>query len=77
LPISANPLIEGGPSSDGDRHVLVIDQDRCKLYELFSAYLQTDGTWHAGSGAIFDLNSKFLTSQNRKFQKRLAACTNA
>jgi len=59
-PIPANPLIEGGPSSSGDRHVLVIDQDRCKLYELFSAYPQPDGSWHAGSGAIFDLYSNLL-----------------
>jgi hypothetical protein len=30
------------------------------LYELFNAYPQPDGSWQAGSGAIFDLNSHAL-----------------
>lgn len=55
-PIPGNAPIEGGASSTGDRHILVIDRDRWRLYELFSAYPQGAG-WHAGSGAIFDLNS--------------------
>jgi hypothetical protein len=59
-PIPANAPIEGGPQSDGDRHVLVIDTGSCILYELFSAYPQTDGSWYAGSGAIFDLTSDNL-----------------
>lgn len=53
-PIPPNAPIEGGPSSSGDRHILVIDRDNWKLYELFSAYPQGRG-WKAGSGAIFDL----------------------
>ena len=59
-PVPPNVPIEGGPSSTGDRHVLVIDQDNCVLYELYSAYPQPDGSWHAGSGAIFDLKSNAL-----------------
>jgi hypothetical protein len=59
-PIPPNAPIEGGPSSSGDRHVLVIDQDNCILYELYSAYPQSDRSWHAGSGAIFNLNSNAL-----------------
>jgi hypothetical protein len=59
-PIPPNPPIEGGASSTGDRHVLVVDQDNCKLYELFAAYPNADGTWRAGSGAIFDLRSNTL-----------------
>ncbi len=59
-PIPPDALIEGGPQSDGDRHVLVIDSDNCVLYELFAAYPQTDGSWHAGSGAIFNLRSNAL-----------------
>jgi hypothetical protein len=59
-PIPANAPIEGGPNSTGDRHVLVVDRDNCKLYELYSAYKQGDGSWHAGSGAIFDLRSNAL-----------------
>jgi len=31
-PIPPNAPIEGGPSSTGDRHVLVVDKDACKLY---------------------------------------------
>ena len=59
-PIPANPPIEGGPNSDGDRHILMVDQDNCTLYELFAAYPQNDGSWQAGSGAIFDLASHEL-----------------
>ena len=61
-PIPENPPIEGGPDSDGDRHVLVVDTDECVLYEVFSAYPpEEDGEpWQAGSGAIFDLSSNEL-----------------
>jgi hypothetical protein len=60
-PIPRNPKIEGGPRSDGDRHVLVVDKSRCKLYELFAAYPRRGGArWVAGSGAIWNLNSNRL-----------------
>ena len=59
-PIPANAPIEGGPDSNGDRHVLVIDTTNCILYELYNAFPQTDGSWQAGSGAIFDLKSDQL-----------------
>ena len=64
-PIPASAPIEGGPNSDGDRHVLVVERDtgvltRCMLYELYYAFPQTDGSWQAGSGAVFDLNSHAL-----------------
>jgi hypothetical protein len=59
-PIPENPMIEGGPEGDGDRHILLVDKDACTLYELFYAVLQDDGTWSAGSGAIFDLTSNAL-----------------
>jgi len=59
-PIPFDALIEDGPDSDGDRHVLVLDRDNCVLYELFDAWPQPDGSWHAGSGAIFELNSNAL-----------------
>lgn len=58
-PIPADVPIEGGSSSTGDRHILLIDRDNWKLYELFSAYL-VNGSWRAGSGAIFDLASNAL-----------------
>jgi len=59
-PIPANPLIEGGPDSDGDRHILLVDQDNCLLYEVYDAYPAANGAWEAGSGAIFDLRSNAL-----------------
>jgi hypothetical protein len=59
-PIPSDAPIEGGPDSDGDRHVLVVDRDHCILYELFFAWPQADGSWEAGSGAIFDLRSNAL-----------------
>lgn len=59
-PVPRDAPIEGGPSSTGDRHVLVVDRDGGKLYELFAAYPNPDGSWQAGSGAIFDLNGNAL-----------------
>lgn len=59
-PIPEDPPIEGGPESNGDRHVLVLDHDACILYEIYRAFPQLDGTWRADSGAIFDLNSNGL-----------------
>lgn len=58
-PIPRAPLIEGGPNSEGDRHILVVDKDNWKLYELFDAR-RIPGGWQAGSGAIFDLSSNAL-----------------
>ncbi len=55
-PIPANPLIEGGSTSEGDRHMLIIQRDEKVLYELYAAEKQPDGSWHAGSGAIYDLS---------------------
>src|SRR5689334_312299 len=59
-PVPPNAPIEGGSSSSGDRHVLVVDRDNCVLCELYAAYPQAIGSWHAGSGAIFDLKSNAL-----------------
>ena len=59
-PIPDNAPIEGGPDSTGDRHVLVLDFDRCLLYETWNSWPQADGSWHAGSGAVFDLTSNAL-----------------
>jgi hypothetical protein len=57
-PIPPDAPIEGGPQSTGDRHVLVIDRDAWKLYELWSATPIDGGkSWKAGSGAIFDLKT--------------------
>jgi hypothetical protein len=58
-PIPANPLIEGGPGASGDRHILMVDRDACRLYELFAAS-RSGGRWYAGSGATWDLRSNAL-----------------
>jgi hypothetical protein len=44
----------------GDAHVLVIDQDDCRLYELFGSRRIGPQEWEASSGAIFDLRSNRL-----------------
>jgi hypothetical protein len=59
-PIPSNAPIEGGSNSDGDRHVIVVDRDNCILYEIYDAWPQPDGSWEAGSGAIYDLKSNAL-----------------
>ena len=59
-PIPANAPIEGGSGSDGDRHVLVLDKDNCILYEVYDAHPQGDGSWEAGSGAVYNLKSNAL-----------------
>ncbi|MBI2805774.1 MAG: hypothetical protein HYX68_12410 [Planctomycetes bacterium] len=59
-PVPFDPPIEGGPRGKGDRHILMLDRDNWKLYELFSAYPDGSGGWKAGSGAIFDLKSNKL-----------------
>jgi len=59
-PLPPDAPIEGGSASTGDRHVLVVDRDTCTLYETFSSYPQADGSWRAGSGAVFNLRSNAL-----------------
>ena len=60
-PIPRAAPIEGGRQSSGDRHVIVVDRDRCRLYELYAAYPVNGGRgWRAGSGAIWDLRSNAL-----------------
>jgi len=60
-PIPRRVPMEGGRASDGDRHVIVMDRSRCRLYELFDAHPVNGGArWRAGSGAIFNLRSNRL-----------------
>jgi hypothetical protein len=53
-PIPDDPPIEGGRDADGDRHVLIVDRDNWRLFELLGARREK-GLWKAESGAIFDL----------------------
>jgi hypothetical protein len=60
-PIPRNAQIEGGPSSTGDRHVIVVDTGNCTDYETWASYPKHGGaSWQAGSGAIFPLTSNKL-----------------
>jgi hypothetical protein len=58
-PIPRNVPIEGGRNSGGDRHALIVDRERCRLYELYALYPSGSG-WRAGSGAIWSLRSNAL-----------------
>jgi len=58
MPIPANAPIEGDPNpGTGDRHVLVLDNSNCFLYELDSSYPNNDGSWNADSAAVWDLTT--------------------
>jgi hypothetical protein len=60
-PIPPTAPIEGGSSSSGDRHVIVVDTINSKLYETYDSHpLNSGASWHAGSGAVFDLTSNAL-----------------
>jgi hypothetical protein len=49
-PIPKHVRIEGG----GDRHALLVDRSKCRLYELY-ALRRSAGGWAAGSGATWNL----------------------
>jgi hypothetical protein len=56
-PVPPDAPVEGAPNPNGDRHVLVIDRDNDRLYEIGNAFLQSDGSWNASGGAVFHLDS--------------------
>ncbi len=56
-PIPLNAPVEG--NGNGDSHVIAVDKENGKLYELF--YARVNGNrWDAASGAIFDLKSNTM-----------------
>ena len=58
-PIPITAPIEGFPptcSTTGDNHLLVIDKNKCWLYETWQTQL-CNGAWRAANGAIWDLTS--------------------
>ncbi len=57
MPVPANAPVEGGAGSSGDRHVLVLDNNNCFLYELYNASVNPNGNWNADSTAVWDLLS--------------------
>jgi hypothetical protein len=62
VPVEGQPI--GAPNTDnfgGDRHVIVIDETACKLYETFDSHPVNNGqSWTTGSAATFDLDSNAL-----------------
>lgn len=48
---------QGAPGTGGDRHVIVIDRGNNRLYELYRAFPNGDGSWRAESGAVFRLDA--------------------
>ena len=62
FPVPARAPVEGGSRSDGDRHVLVVDRARCRLFELYRAFYRPGARphWNADSGASWDLRSTAL-----------------
>ncbi len=59
-PVPADAPVEGGSAATGDRHVLVIDRDHHRLYELYRAFAQPDGSWAADAGAVFHLDNNII-----------------
>jgi len=59
-PVPADAPIEGGPEGTGDRHVLLVQERSCTLYELYKAAPNADGSWNAMSSARFDLEGHEL-----------------
>lgn len=66
-PTPEGALVEGGWNSpeDSDRHVIMVDEGRCVLTELFAVVKQKDGSWSAGAGIKMDLTSNALRAQDK------------
>lgn len=58
-PFGSDTRIEGGRGSEGDKHAVVVDRGRCRLYETWNTRVR-DGRWRAGSGATWSLSSNAL-----------------
>jgi hypothetical protein len=57
-PLPRHVHIQGGANASGDRHVIVVDRQNCRDYELWRAFPHDGGRWwSAGAGAIFNLRS--------------------
>jgi hypothetical protein len=58
-PLGRDTRIEGGRGSAGDKHAIVVDRSRCRLYETWNTRVRR-GHWRAGSGAVWSLTSNRL-----------------
>jgi hypothetical protein len=59
VPVNA-PIEGGGKNGHGDKHVLVVQEGSCTLYELYKAHYKGAAGWTAASGAVFNLRSDAL-----------------
>jgi hypothetical protein len=60
-PVPASPLVEGGISASGDdHHILIVDSDTCRLWELYHANPHAGGGWSILSSAVWSLGSNAL-----------------
>lgn len=59
-PVPRNAPIEGGPDSKDDRHVIVVQEGSCTLFELYKAVPNADGSWSTVGSAKFDLEGHEL-----------------
>jgi len=62
-PLGRDTRIEGGQLQTGDRHAVIVDKGRCRLYETFATH-RSNGRWRAGSGAVWNLGSNDLRPQS-------------
>ncbi len=64
MPRDAVLKAEGGtcndPAACGDRHVLVVEQGACRLWESYFTYKTAGGAWTAYSTAAWDLGSNAM-----------------
>ena len=56
FPIPPSPNIEGG----GDKHILLVDKDNCKLYETWNSVKVSNSLWSVGSAIRWDLKSNTM-----------------
>jgi hypothetical protein len=61
FPVPPDAMIEGyktnGKKFGGDRHVLVIDRDTNRMYEMYRAFPLKKMAWKCDAGALFHLDS--------------------
>ena len=55
-PIPSDVNIESG----SDHHAMLLDNTNCVVYEIFNLQKQANGSWLAGSGMMFPLNSNAM-----------------
>jgi len=66
MPIPSSPIVEGGidvatnQQPYGDHHLLIVDEDNCRLWESYHSYSPSSGTWNVANTASWDLRSNAL-----------------